>query len=105
MFNTGVPNKLSPFARKYQLFLNGTLKEKEASDKENFDIFIQKVMMDELEEGDKNPIEYGDMPYFNCELSSSSHSGGMNKLSFSTADDPFYKTSIGKYSTLVLIYS
>lgn len=32
------------------------------------------------------------MPYFHCELT-----GGINRLAFSTADDPFYKTSVAKY--------
>jgi hypothetical protein len=32
------------------------------------------------------------MPYFCCELS-----GGINRLSFSTADDPFCKIAVPKY--------
>ena len=32
------------------------------------------------------------MPFFHCELT-----GGINRLAFSTADDPFYKTSVAKY--------
>mmetsp|Transcript_39051 Transcript_39051/g.59497 ORF Transcript_39051/g.59497 Transcript_39051/m.59497 type:complete len:223 (+) Transcript_39051:1043-1711(+) len=100
LFNPGVPNKISPFAKRYRQFLDGTLKETEASDKERFEGFIQRLMGDELEEGEKNPIEYGDMPYFNCELT-----GGINRLSFSTADDPFYKTSLNKYYPEAVIVS
>ena len=46
---------------------------------------------EELEEGEKNPVQYEDSPYFNCALN------GMHRLCFSTADDPFYKTSVAKY--------
>lgn len=49
-------------------------------------------MAEELEDGESNPIVYENMPFFHCELT-----GGMNRLSFSTADDPFYKTSVAKY--------
>ena len=49
-------------------------------------------LCEELEEDEKNPVVYEDMPYFHCELT-----GGINRLAFSTADDPFYKTSVAKY--------
>ena len=32
------------------------------------------------------------MPYFHCELS-----GGLSRIAFSTADDPFYKSLESKY--------
>ena len=37
------------------------------------------------------------MPYFTCELTS------LNRISFSVADDPFYKSLRGKYYPEVLI--
>ena len=39
------------------------------------------------------------MPYFHCELN------GLSRLSFSTADDPFYKTSIAKYYPEACIFN
>ncbi len=35
---------------------------------------------------------FGTMPYFHCELS-----GGLSRIAFSTADDPFYKSLESKY--------
>lgn len=91
MFNTGVASKISPFARKYQRFLDGTMTQTEEEEKEKFEGYIQRLVSEELEEGETNPVEYGEMPFFHCELT------GLSRLSFSTADDPFYKTSLAKY--------
>ena len=38
-----------------------------------------------------NPVIYEDMPFFTCELTS------LNRISFSVADDPFYKSTRSKY--------
>ena len=54
---------------------------------------------EDLEEGDENPVKFGEMPFFHCELT-----GGLSRLSFSTADDPFYKTSLAKYYPEVSVY-
>jgi hypothetical protein len=99
MFNTGVPNRISPFARKYQQFLGGTMKATEEEEKEKFDGYISRLMGEELEDGETNPIQYGVMPYFHCELT------GLSRLSFSTADDPFYKTSVAKYYPEAIIFN
>ena len=56
------------------------------------------MIHEELEEGDKNPVVYEDTPYFNCQLN------GMNRLCFSTADDPFYKTGVSKYYPECVVY-
>mmetsp|Transcript_16170 Transcript_16170/g.27359 ORF Transcript_16170/g.27359 Transcript_16170/m.27359 type:complete len:330 (+) Transcript_16170:558-1547(+) len=40
------------------------------------------------------------MPYFHCELT-----GGLNRVCFSTADDPFQKASISKYFPEAIIFS
>jgi hypothetical protein len=81
-----VPSKISPFARKYHRFLDESLAEFEEEEKDKFDGYIQRLMDETTEEGEGNPIVYEDMPYFHFELS-----GGINRLCFSTADDPFYK--------------
>jgi hypothetical protein len=39
------------------------------------------------------------MPYFHCDLT-----GGLHRLSFSTADDPFYKTSESKYYPEAVVF-
>ena len=91
MFNTGAPSRISPFARKYQKFLDGTMASTEEEEKEKFDGYIGRLVCEELEDGETNPIAYGEMPYFHCELT------GLSRLSFSTADDPFYKTSLPRF--------
>ena len=40
------------------------------------------------------------MPFFHCDLT-----GGLNRLAFSTADDPFYKTSESKYYPEAVVIS
>ena len=60
IFNTGLPTKVSPFARKYAKFLDGTLAEFEAAEKEKFAAYAQRLASEELEEGE------ADLHY--CEL-------------------------------------
>ena len=99
MFNSGVESKISPFARKYQRFLDGTMTSQEDEEKEQFEGFIQRLMGEELEEGETNPIKYGSMPFFHCELT------GLQRVSFSTADDPFYKTTVSKYYPEAVVFN
>lgn len=40
------------------------------------------------------------MPFFTCELA-----GGVQRLSFSTADDPFYKLSTQKYYPEAIVFN
>lgn len=100
LFTTKLPTKVSPFARKYQRFLNGTLAQVEADEKEKFAAYAERLASEQLEEGETNPIVYGDMPFFHCDLT-----GGLNRLAFSTADDPFYKTSESKYYPEAVVIS
>lgn len=59
MFNTGAPSRISPFARKYQKFLDGTMAATEEEEKEKFDGYIGRLVGEELEDGETNPIVYG----------------------------------------------
>jgi hypothetical protein len=91
LFNPGVPSKITPFARKYVRLLEGSLKEFEDEEREKFEGYIQRFENEDLEEGETNPVVYEDMPFFTCELTS------LNRIAFSVADDPFYKSIRGKY--------
>lgn len=91
IFNTGVPSKTTPFARKYAKLLEGTLKEFEDEERERFIGFVEKFENEDLDDNEKNPIVYEDIPYFTLELTS------LNRIAFSIADDPFYKSLRGKY--------
>jgi hypothetical protein len=84
LFDTGVPSKESTFARAYKRFQNGTFKKLREEEKQKYTGYIERLTENELEEGERNPIIYRDMTFFNCELT-----GGLNRLCFSTADDPF----------------
>jgi len=71
----------------------------EEEEKEKFDGYVSRLISEDLEDGETNPIQYGVMPYFHCELT------GLSRLSFSTADDPFYKTSVAKYYPEAIIFN
>jgi len=55
---------------------------------------------EELDQDEINPVVYADMPNFHCELT-----GGINRLAFSTADDPFFKTTVSKYYPEAVVVS
>lgn len=99
LFNPGVPSVITPFARKYVRLLDGSLKEFEDEEREKFAGYIERFENEELEEGETNPINYEDMPFFTCELTS------LNRIAFSVADDPFYKSIKSKYYPEVLVIS
>jgi len=100
LFSTGLPTKISPFARKYTRFLDGSLAQFEAAEQEKFAGYAERLAGEQLEEGETNPVVYGDMPFFHCDLT-----GGLNRLAFSTADDPFYKTSESKYYPEAVVFN
>lgn len=97
MFNPGVPSKITPFARKYVKLLEGTLREFEEEEREKFSSYIERYENEDLEENETNPVIYEDMPFFTCELTS------LNRIAFSVADDPFYKSLRGKYYPEVIV--
>ena len=99
LFNTGVPSVVTPFARKYLRLIDGSLKEFEDEEREKYAVYIEKLENEDLEEGETNPIKYEDMPFFTCELTS------LNRIAFSVADDPFYKSLRSKYYPEVLVVS
>ena len=102
LFNPTVQAKISPWARKYAQYKDGSMAEIEAKEKEQFDGYVENLIHETLEEGQTNPIEYGNWPeeLFHCEIT-----GGITKLSFSTADDPFYKTSIPKHYPEAVVFN
>jgi hypothetical protein len=71
--------------------LEGNLREFEKKEMSDFQEFIEKKLAEELEDGDRNPVVYGKMPYTHFELT------GLNKVSFNVADDPFFKAQNSKY--------
>ena len=53
--------------------------EVEAKEKEQFDAYVDNLIHETLEDGQANPIEYGNWPedLFHCEIT-----GGITKLAF-----------------------
>lgn len=79
--------------------IDGSLKEFEDEEKEKFTGYIERFENEDLEENETNPIKYEEMPFFTCELTS------LNRIAFSVADDPFYKSLRSKYYPEALIIS
>jgi hypothetical protein len=69
----------------------GTLEEITMNEKKEFEEYVAKLA-EENEEPLVNPVKYDDSEFFTCLMS-----GGVNRLSFSTADSPFYKAAASKY--------
>lgn len=97
IFNPNVPSKITPFVRKYVRLIEGNLKEFEDEEREKFETYVQKFENEDLDEGEQNPIVYEDMPYFTLELTS------LNRIAFSVADDPFYKSLRSKYYPEIIV--
>lgn len=90
-------SKTTPFVRKYVRLIEGNLREFEEEERERFDNYVTKFENEDLEDGETNPIVYEDMPFFTLELTS------LNRIAFSVADDPFYKSLRGKYYPEVIV--
>ena len=91
IFNPHVPPKITPFTRKYVKLMDGTLTEFENEEKEKFGAYIENLENEQLQEDEQNPVFYDAMPFFTVELTC------LNRISFSVADDPFYKSLRSKY--------
>jgi len=91
LFDSGVPNKISPFTRKYRKLIEGTLDEFEEKEEEKFNNYLTNLEAESISEEDVYPIIYGENPFFNVELT------GLSRVSFCVADDPFYKATRTKY--------
>ena len=91
MFNPCQPCQVTPFTRKLNWYLQGSFEEKEAQDKEQFEGYIERILQEQLEEGETNPISYGSNTYFELELRS------LNNIAFAVADNPFVKSDTPKF--------
>lgn len=105
MFDHGQSVKITPFTRKYLRLLDGTLRSFEEEEAEKFNQYIQNIENEAIEGGNEewnvlkhNPIVFEDSPFPCFELT-----GGLNRIQFSVADDPFYKSLRSKYYPEVVI--
>lgn len=91
MFNPGNKVPVTPFTKKFTKMMDGSLEEFEAVEKEAFDKYIEGFKDETLEEGSTYPIEFPDNDNFELELQN------LERLSFSVADNPFFKADVAKY--------
>lgn len=82
---------VTPFTKKFDKFLNGVLNDVEAEESKAFEDYIDRYKEEALQEGEENPIQYPDNEHFEMELSQ------LERLSFSVADNPFFKADVAKY--------
>ena len=98
LMNPGFPGKISPFAKRYQKLRDGTLTAFVENERAQFLEYLEKYKNEELEEGEKNPVQFEDSPFFQFALT------GVHRLCFSTADDPFYKTAVSRYYPEAIVF-
>lgn len=99
MFNPGHACKITPFTRKFISYLNRSLDAQEASDKELFESYIERLVEERLEEGETNPIKYGPNKFFELELNT------LENIAFAVADNPFIKSETPKFMPECIIVS
>ncbi len=91
VFNPMSVTPITPVARKFQQLMNGTLEDFEREEHERFDQYLDKFIDDTLDESDKCPIDFEANHFYDLELNQ------ISNVSFSVADNPFFKNEIAKY--------
>ena len=91
IFNPGNKVPVTPFTKKFSKMMDGTLEEFEANEKAEFEKYIEGFKEESLEEGTKYPIEFPENENFEMELQN------LERLSFSVADNPFFRADVAKY--------
>ena len=93
------PCKITPFTRKFVSYLDGSIEELEAQDREAFESYLDRLAEEQLEEGETMPIQFVDNKFFELELNT------LDNLSFAVADNPFIKSDTAKFFPECLIVS
>ena len=95
---------MTPFTRKYLKLIDGTLNQFEEEEKEKFANYIMNIENEAIEGGNDewnvlkfNPVVFEMSPFFSLDL------GNISRISFSVADDPFYKSLRSRYYPEVLV--
>jgi len=71
--------------------LNGSIGEFEGEEAKAFEEYIDRYKDEALGEGEENPIQFADNEHFEMELAQ------LERLSFSIADNPFFRADVAKY--------
>lgn len=87
----------TPFAKKFNQWLAGTMKEDEETEHAAFDEYIEKWVEDTLAEGEHNPIVFEENQNEELVLN------GIDHISWAVANNPFFKLEIEKYYPTAVI--
>jgi len=82
---------VTPFTKKFDKFLNGSLAEFEGEEGKQFEEYVDRYKEEALGDGEENPIQFPDNEHFEMELAQ------LERLSFSVADNPFFRADVAKY--------
>lgn len=82
---------MTPFTKKFVRYLDGTLQQLEAKEQEDFEIYLDKLAEEQLEDGEENPIQYPPTKFFELELNC------LNNIAFAVSDNPFVKSDAPKF--------
>ncbi len=88
---------MSHFTRKFNQLIDGNLQQCEIEDNEKFQDYLQRIIDDNLEENESNPIKYFRNEFYELSLEMTT------KIAFATADNPFLKSHIAKYYPEVVV--
>lgn len=71
--------------------MDGSLADFENKEAESFEGYIERYKEETLEDGEEFPITFPDNKFFELELAN------LERLSFSVADNPFFRADVAKY--------
>lgn len=99
IFDPCTTNRVTPFTRKFKLLLEGDLEQFEREEHEKFEKYLDMYVDEALDENDRYPVVYERNEFYDLELYTMSH------ISFSLADNPYFKMDTEKYYPEALILS
>lgn len=91
--------KVTPFTRKFKLMLENDLDTFEREEHDKFEKYLENFVDETLDDNDHYPVIYERNDFYELELYT------MNHISFSVADNPFFKLDTEKYYPEALVLS
>lgn len=97
IFNPGNKVPVTPFTKKFSKMMDGSLEAFETEENTQFAGYVERYMEETLNEDavtgkvEECPITFPENNFFELELAN------LERLSFSVADNPFFKADVAKY--------
>ena len=101
LFDTKFPPTVTPFERKFLRAISEGGAELDAEEEEKFQDYIERMKGEQLEEGEKNPVVFEPTKLLTFEFQTTM----VSRISFTTADDPFYKSEKEKCWPECVVYN